>query len=465
MSILVSAARSHATTLVAAVFAAALAAGCGPPVDDAGEQPRQRPRNVVIVVVDALRADHLGCYGYPRATTPEIDHLAGAALLFTNAYSPATYTFPSTASMFTATLPVVHRIDWDEQRQERIRRLSDEYVLLTEVFHDAGFRTGLLTFPGWVSPTANYMQGVDVRVESERNDRDLLERAVEFISTSAAEPFFLYLHFIDMHDYYHPQHLFAGFDEPDGGLSEALLALRNVTNRESYMALARDLRGRLTERDLEYLISVYDERLRETDRVIGDLVHHLESEGLRDDTLLVITADHGEQFREHGRLVHGGDAFYNEVLRIPLIVSNPRLFASTERASTPISSIDLGPTLLELTGLDVPDVFQGEPLADRLDEDRPVFATDGRTWKVITRDWSYIVSPSQQREELYRLGDDPGETINLTAQEPAAAARMRSHVEQMARACEMHPYRLLDVDEVDMPEEQLERLRALGYAD
>jgi arylsulfatase A-like enzyme len=450
------------TVLLAAALI--LAAGCGKPGSSARQAGAEPPRNVIIVVVDALRADHLGCYGYARNTTPEIDRIARSALVFANAYSAATYTFPSTASMFTSTLPVVHRIDWNEKRQERIVRLSDEYLLLTELFHDAGYRTGLLTFPGWVNPTANYMQGVDVRVESERNDRDLLARAEEFISANANGPFFLYLHFIDMHDYFDPQHLFAGLAAIGGGLSAELLALRDLTIRESYMALAGDLSGRLPERDLAYLISVYDERLRETDRVIGALARHLEAEGLRDSTLLVITSDHGEQFQEHGRLVHGGDAFFNEVLHTPLIIANPR-WSPAKRASTPISSIDLGPTLLELVGLDVPEVFQGEALAERLDEDRSVFATDGRTWKAISRGFSYIVSPSKQREELYRLTDDPGETINRIADEPDAAARMRERVTEMVRACNAHPYRSLEVDEVNLPDEQRERLRALGYAD
>lgn len=450
--------------IVLAVVLIAATAACGRPAGG-GRQAADSAPNVVIVVVDALRADHLGCYGYPRQTTPEIDRIADTALVFANAYSNASYTFPSTASIFTATLPVVHRIDWNEKRQERIRRLSDEYLLLTEVFHDAGFRTGLLTFPGWVSPTANYMQGVDVRVESERNDRDLLARAKRFISSSTSGPFFLYLHFIDMHDYYHPKHMFADLDEAQSGLSEELLALRRVTNRQSYAALARDLRGRLTARDLEYLISVYDERLRETDRVIGELVRHLDAVALRDNTILVITADHGEQFQEHGRLVHGGDAFYNEVLRVPMIIASPSLFPARQRVETPISLIDLGPTLLELVGLDIPEVFQGEPLARRLDEDRAVFATDGRTWKAVTRDWSYIVSPSRHREELYRLADDPGETANLAVLEPEAARMGRETVGQMVQACKTHPYRLLKVDEVDLPDEQLERLRALGYAD
>jgi arylsulfatase A-like enzyme len=434
--------------------------------DRAGAES-EHPRNVVIVVVDALRADHLGCYGYDHDTTPEIDRIAERGIVFSNAYSNATFTFPSTASLFTATLPVVHRITHDPKHQELIRRLSDEYVLLTEVFHDAGYRTGLLTFPGWVSPTANYMQGVDVRVESERSDTDLLARAREFISDSRDGRFFLYLHFIDMHDYWFPSHLFAGVDPYELGLSEDLVSLRGKERSKAYDALAYKLNepGRLTSRDIEYLIEVYDRRLRGTDRVIGDLVRHLDDEGLLGDTLLVITSDHGEQFGEHNRLVHGADAFYNEVIHIPFIISNPRLFDGTTRASAPVTCIDFGPTLLDMVGLEVPSVFQGESLVNRLDEDRVVFACDGRTWKAINKEWSYILSEAKQREELYHLTTDPGETVNLVQENPDMALLGRGVIEDMRAACKKHAYLSIRIDQIEMSEEQRERLRSLGYID
>ena len=150
--------------------------------------------------------------------------------------------------------------------------------------------------------------------------------------------------------------------------------------------------GGLTDRDLEHLQSAYDRRLRETDRVIGELARTLASRGLTEETLLVITSDHGEQFLEHGKLVHGGDAFYNELIHIPFVVSNPRLFPNTITASTPMTSIDFGPTLLDFMDLDIPEIYQGESLVNRYNEDRVVFATDGRTWKALNREWSYISS-------------------------------------------------------------------------
>lgn len=455
---------NRTVTLLVACGLVGLSLSCGMP--DGGSPRALRPHpNVVLVVVDALRADHLGCYGYDRETTPEIDRLAENALVFANAYSNATFTFPSTASIFTATLPVVHRIAWHEDRQEQMRRISDEYTLLTEVFHDAGYRTGLLTFPGWVSPTANYMQGVDVRVESKRDDRDLLEHARQFIEQSAQGPFFLYLHFIELHDYFHPQHLFEDVDPAAAEISQELLALRDMTNRGAYRSMVRDLPAKLTDSDLEFLITTYDRKLRETDSIIGDLARHLERQGLLEDTLLAITADHGEQFLEHGLLVHGGDAFYNDVLRVPFVVSNPALFEVKESVTIPVSSIDIGPTLLDLAGLDAPPVFQGESLIGRNDDDRVVFATDGQTWKAVSRHWSYIVSKRNDREELYDLSSDPGETRNLAAENAEMAAVARAQVAAMRRQSQEHEYMAISVEEFEMPEEQKEALRKLGYVE
>jgi membrane-anchored protein YejM (alkaline phosphatase superfamily) len=449
-------------------LAAMIVLGTGCSRSDRLETPKAdpRPRNVVIVLVDALRADALGCYGAAGDPTPSIDRIAEHALLFENAYANATFTFPSTASMFTSTLPVVHRITWDEKHQELIRRLSDQYLLLTEVFKRAGYRTGLLTFPAWVSPTANYMQGVDVWVEGERTDHDLLARARSFVSESRPGPFFLYVHLIEMHDYFFPQHLFEGVDPEELGLSPGLMRLRDMTISEAYDAFAYQLNapGALTGRDLAFLRSRYVERLRDTDRAIGEFARFLKEEGLAEDTVLAITADHGEQFLEHGRLVHGADGFYNDVLHIPFIAANPLRYASRVAITTAVSSIDFGPILLDVVGLEVPPVFQGESVLGRLDDpSRVVFATDRRTWKAISRDWSYIVSEAKNREELYHLADDPGETTNLVAERPDMVAVGRRQVAAMREACQQHPYMRLSVEERTMSEEELERLRSLGY--
>jgi arylsulfatase A-like enzyme len=311
------------------------------------------------------------------------------------------------------------------------------------------------------------MQGVDVRVESERSDEDLLAKAREFIDDTGSQPFFLYLHFIDMHDYFFPGHLFEGVDPEKLGLSDGLVALRDMEISQAYDALAQQLNqpGRLTQRDVEYLIGLYDRRLQATDRVIGELARYLQSRDLLGSTILAITADHGEQFLEHGRLVHGADAFYNEVIHIPFIVSNPRLYDVPRRVETPVSCIDFGPTLLDLVGLESPPQFQGESFADGRDQDRVVFATDGRTWKAISRDWSYIVSKAKNREELYNLASDPGESIDLASERPDMVELGRRVVSEMKAKCAAHEYLAIDIEEVMMPKEQEEALRSLGYVE
>lgn len=441
-----------------------LGVACTEAPEVAQQQP-EKPTNVILVIVDALRADRLGCYGSEDGFTPEIDALARNGLLFTSAYSNATFTFPSTASLFTSTLPPVHRISHDPKRAEMMRQLSNAYVLLPEVFKDAGYTTALITFPGWVSPTANYLQGVDVWTESERSDTELLQASESFITEHADEPFFLYLHFIEMHDYYHSEHLFGDADLDELEISDNLKSLAGMKPSKAYDILAKVLNqpGGLTEADLAYMQAAYGRGLVETDRVIGELARHLESLGLTDSTVLAITADHGEQFGEHGRLVHGGDAYYNELIHIPFVVSNPRLYPEPVVATTPITSIDFAPTLLDLVGLSSPSVFQGEDMAHRYDEDRVVFATDGRTWKALNREWSYIYSKPKKREELYNLVDDPGETKNVLADYPEVAAAGRAQIKQMMAESLKHPYLALEVGEVKMDEEQIERLRSLGY--
>jgi arylsulfatase A-like enzyme len=440
-----------------------MCAACGS--DPSQPNGQERPTNVVIVVIDALRADKLGCYGSEEAVTPEIDALAESGLMFTAAYSNATFTFPSTASLFTSTQPTVHRITHDPEREELISLLSDAYVMLPEVFKAAGYTTGLLTFPGWVSPTANYMQGVDVKAETERSDAAILELATKFMDDHGDEPFFLYLHFVDMHDYWFPKHLFEDVDPEALGLSPQLMSLENMKVSEAYEMLAKVLNqpGGLTERDLQHLHDIYNKRLTETDRVVGELSRYLADAGLTDETILVITSDHGEQFLEHGRLVHGGDAFYNELIHIPFLISNPSLYPEGLRASTPVTSIDFAPTILDLLGLEIPTVYQGESLAHRHDEHRVVFATDGRTWKALSREWSYIRSEQLGREELYNLVDDPAETVNLAASEPEIVEIGRRQVQRMIEECRRHPYRFITVDQVTMPDDQIERLRSLGY--
>lgn len=432
-----------------------------------GCAPAPRP-NVVFILVDALRADHIGAYGYNRLTTPHIDALSEKSILYRNAYSVATWTVPSIASLFTATLPVVHRVDRPPVKGNALTVLDDGYLLANEVLSEAGYVTGMVTTIGWVSPNANYGQGVDEFVRVRRSDWDLVKRAEEFITKHRDRPFHLYLHLINLHDYYEPKRILNHRALLDA--DSPLLGLEGQTAEQSYKLLSGTLgrQGALNEKDLAALAAAYDAGLRETDILIGRLAEFLETLELLENTLIVVTADHGEQFGEHGVLTHAGESFYNEILRIPFIIAGRGRFTERTEIATPVSTIDIFPTLFALMGIETPKVFQGEPILDER-EDRAVFATSGRTWKAITGKWSYIEGTNPAREELYDLASDPGERANLAASggHETTLDAMKQRLQRGKEQSLLHEYMRLvrKPAEAGLSEEELEALRALGYVD
>ncbi len=443
------AARAGSPPWVTAWFAAGTESG-GP-----------RP-NVVLVLVDALRADRLGCYGHPGGATPHLDALARRGWRFEQAYSAAPSTVRSVASLFTSTLPFVHRIDGPVGDERRLSVLPEEFLLLPEVLRAHGYWTAMVTTTGWVTPEANYDQGVDAYRLTGRADRELLEAAMQLVSTHPAGPFFVYLHLLDLHDYYHATRLFRAGEPPPVGLSPRLLALRGEPPAAIYDALYRQPETFSAE-DVRWLERAYLRELRATDELIGELVGRLEAVGLRDDTLVVVVSDHGEQFLEHGRLVHGGDAFYNEVLRVPLLLAGSPIEAPRV-VSAPASTLDLFPTLLELLRIDLPPVLQGVSRAAGVDSG-PLVATDGRTWKLIAGGWSYIYAAHHDRQELYDLRRDPYERLDVAAEQRAKVLEMRRLLAATIRAGREHPYHRLasSIATVPMSDEVEKTLQSLGY--
>lgn len=440
--------------------------------------PRAHRPNVLFILVDALRADRLGKLGTPAAggpgsLTPNLDALADHSLFFTHAYSNAPKTVPSVASLFTSTLPVVHRV-WeapDGDGSEGLSYLPNRLLLATEVFKNHGYRTGMATTTGWITPEVNYDQGVDEYAVTERADEAVVTAAESFISRHTEGSFFLYVHLLDLHDYYHSDRLFAELPagEDNMGISPALLELRGSGPSAIYRKL-RVEPDRFTPADARFLERAYDRELGRTDALVGRLVGALERAGIRETTRVVFTADHGEQFLEHGRLVHGGNGLYEEVLRVPFFIAG----GGDEKRRVvrdPIGSIDFFPTLLDLLGLPVPGVFEGESRVPGTKErgergTGSVVATDGRTWKLVTGRWSYIFSRRYQRQELYDLDADPGESRNLAARRPGVARELGHRLAERIRRSRRHPYlREAEVERVEMTEDIEKTLRSLGYLD
>ena len=267
--------------------------------------------NALLIVIDTLRADHLGCYGYPRNTSPAIDALAREGTRFARAYSAAPWTMPSVASIFTGLYPSAHGATSVQMP------LPDSVTTLAEVVKAHGFATSGVVSHNLVSKeTLNFGQGFDVYFEDEAKGHahvstpGVTKQAIERLQYHASqdEPFLLFVHYFDPHFDYQ-NHAGIDFAAPRRG---------RLTGREPYARLKK-LFPRLRKEEVEFIRDLYDEEIRLIDGGVGRLLSELSMLGLDDTTVVVLTADHGEEFGEHGSIGHTR-SLYEELVHVPLII-------------------------------------------------------------------------------------------------------------------------------------------------
>jgi len=368
-----------------------------------GRDDDDRP-NVLVYVVDCLRADHVGAYGYARGTTPSIDHVAAEGVLFERAYSCAAWTKPSVGCLFTSAYPSRHGA------RTLDGSLAGDVTTLAEAFQAAGYATHAWVANPVVDPgrsgfgrgfgrfvaLAQRWAGKNVTVAGGQADAAALNAALGWVEDNPRRRFFLYLHSLDAHTPYEPRPPFdAAFLRPGAS------------------GIERD-------RDL------YDNEVAYNDREIGRLLDGLRRLGVYDRTLIAITADHGEEFMEHGVARHGR-SLYDDALHVPLIVKLPGGRPAGRRVSAVASSLDLAPTLLDYAGVPRPASFTGSSLralvsgaaaperrlfAEQLGPGHALFAVREGRWKLVRR---LLPEP---HELLFDLQRDPGERTNLA---PAVA--------------------------------------------
>ncbi|HEY6323317.1 MAG TPA: sulfatase [Thermoanaerobaculia bacterium] len=351
-----------------ASLALAVLPGCGcgggaasrPPGESALPLPRAT-RGYVLISIDTLRADHLGCYGYPRPTSPFLDELARRATLFEEAYAQYPSTLASHMSIFTGLYPREHGV------LPASSVLSPAVETLPEVFQRHGFRTGGFTEGGFVSGRFGFRRGFDVFVSRDRH-RDRLvartfRRGLDFVANLAPrDRFFLFLHTYAVHTPYDApeeyQRLFWRGDPPEDAIpaNGPSLSRQNMTGERPRQAV------------IDWLMARYDAGIRQTDDVLRHFFAELERLGLADQATVVITADHGEELMEHGRFNH--TQLYRETLHVPLLVVHPDQ-RSAARQGGIVQLIDLAPTLYELARLKPGGRPSGASLARRLGRPPP----------------------------------------------------------------------------------------------
>lgn len=415
--------------------------------------------NVVVVVVDTLRFDHLGLYGYERRTSSKLDAFASDAIVMETSYSNAPWTKPSVASLFTSLRPSQH----GAEQESSTNRLADSLITLPEVFRDTGYETVGISENPHVGADTGFAQGFERFVLREGFGADsawvVKEMSRWFRERPTRRPFFLYLHFLDPHGPYASS---IAQDFLDGRTTENPHV---ASGRVGQLAKDGGLKAPISDSDREYLEALYDAEIRNIDLDIESIFELLRENEVWEDSIVLVTSDHGEEFLDHGSLRHGY-WLYDEALRVPMIWRVPGMKA--RRIPERVEHIDIAPTLLDLIGIDEPLQFQGRSL-------RPLFSggalppapTVAQTsWRGIDRDavrddrWKLIVDFVGGTRELYDLQNDPDEKNDLSIEEAERVARLEKLLEKLSRRPE-------DVSlegargEADP---DLERsLRALGY--
>ena len=445
--------------------------------------------NVVVIVIDTLRADHLSCYGYERETSPEIDRFAETAVLFEQAICPAPWTMSSTSSLLSSLYPLTHGL----YHASANRPLPESIVTLPEALGD-DWVTGGFVANDLLAPETRINQGFDTyelvttphRPDPHADAADKVNgRALPWIRDNRDERFFLYLHYMDPHDpYTDPAEHHREFDPDYTGSFNGHIG-------HYFKTMAQERRRRpwpIEERDLENMIARYDGEIRYVDAYVREVLDELATLGLDDRTIVVITADHGEQFLEHGGLKHG-TSIYQEEVRVPLLVHVPGVTTKPRRVPTPVATLDLYPTLLDLVDIEAPPELDGKSLADAIRAAgsalpaREVRTETSHGWNwaadgslVRNKSWIGAVIRDNQKmiatvddevsapDELYDLASDPGETKNLASDDAERTTELRGAVESYkARSEERHVHGTQFSPEDR--ERMAERLRKLGYID
>ena len=451
--------------------------------------PRQAPRddmpNLLLVVLDSVRADHLGLYGYERSTSPHLDRLAEEAVVFENAVSQAPWTAPSVASLLTGLYPSVHGIDRGVRFVERDdglpfvvqKSLAPSQLTLAEALNRRGYATAGFVSNAFLSSVFGFANGFEI-YHDERGDYprdartgkrrgDVTNRHVfDWLEDTPTEPFLLFVHYNDAHWPYDPPPPFgeafiAGYD---GSLDPS---------RTGFLVEPQDRSDRppLDAEDVAYLVGLYDGEIRTVDHHLAALRRRIDAAKLERPLITVVLADHGEEFFDHGGTSHGYTLF-EEQIRVPLLIHAPGRLAP-RRIETPIRLVDLMPTLLELGGIEPPTGIQGNSLLPLIEGkvdavNDPVFAEgtlQGTLRALRTADGMKMIQANGASPRLFDLETDPAEHRDLAAENATAREDLLRKLESLVESNDTLRLELFGDEDgyVVVDEELQEELRALGY--
>jgi arylsulfatase A-like enzyme len=450
--------------------------------------------NFVLITLDTTRADHLGCYGYSKNTTPFLDSLAQKGVLFENAYANATWTLPSHTSLFTGMMPSVHGVGYSNFF------VSPSVKTIAESLQQKGYTSAAFIGGPFLVSAFNINQGFDFydehldphselkrltlfrliskitgkqlwHTDGQRRGAEINQEVSSYLKWVVnRQPFFLFINYFDAHEPYDPP------QEIRDEMKIHTTMKGNIRfyplNKQNGIACHAD-KTPLTESEFQQLRDLYDGELRYQDQQLQALWKMLEEAGVASKTILIIASDHGETIGEHQFLDHGHN-LYQEQVHVPLLFYNSGLFSGGRKITEKVQLIDIYPTLLEFVGLKPDSGIQGHslipglrsnkfpvrPVLSEIDIDsHPRFAAFKRSQRMILEDSLKYIDSSNRQNHLFDLQTDPAEMIDQQNNHPEKAEELRKKSNELFRALEILKHK----GSGQLDEETREKLKALGY--
>lgn len=443
-------------------------------------EPNQNGYNILLISLDTLRADHLNLYGYNRDTSPFMNSLAKESVVFLNAIAPSSWTLPSHISLITSLYPRSHNVI----KEDNI--LESQIITLAQILRNHKFFCAAFTGGGFLNSHYGFAKGFDFYQEN-KNDafafnaaKILASFASDWLNSNKDKKFFLFLHTYQIHNPYFSPPPFNTFFLNNNNYKKHI-------NLEAYLGGKEFYFKPLSKEEKENIISLYDGEIRYTDEsLIHPIIRELKKLKIYDKTMIIITSDHGEEFYEHRAWLHGHD-LYNEVIRIPLIIKFPYSKYKAKIIKTPVSSLDIFPTILSFFNINYTNYkIDGENLIPIIsgkerknpfifsEVDKNIFSLHNTKKIAVIKSsdkliynepYSYeeakffsYAPPDKVKIEFFNLNEDPEEKNNLFFKNTSSAINLFNIMKKLYYAPK--PFY---AKKVPLTKELIEELKALGY--
>ncbi len=436
-------------------------------------------KNIILIILDTVRKDRLGCYGNTAGITPQIDDFADHSVLFENAFSHAPWTLPSVASLLTSTYPFQHQAGG---HLGAFSTLLPKTLSVTQIFRNHGVTTYAITNCTFLSERYGVTKGFEtINDYPYQNNFDIrrakqtTNTALKWLDSNKKEPFFLLIHYFDPHLVYDPpqpfRRRFADYQDRE--------VLDHVFGTKKEMLALRSHGILPSEENILRLKKLYNGEIAYTDAEVGRLIRYLFKNSYHKNTIIIITADHGEEFLDHGGLEHG-HTLYDELLHVPLIIYDPTICSHEKgikanstlrkRVKTTVRLIDIAPTLCELSDLPSAPDFLGKSLVPLLkgeqEDNRPVLS-QGNMWgpsgtSLRNNNKKLIIQTHAPYIRLFNITTDPKEKKNIAHENQETVRKMKEQMNQLLNVRSVS-YQDGKIVSPEFDQDEIDRLRSLGY--